>query len=38
VVASVGADADGASYNITRTPGAAVAEALGAFKVVFLTA
>jgi acetylglutamate kinase len=38
VVASVGADADGASYNINAdAAAAAVAEALGAFKVVFLT-
>jgi acetylglutamate kinase len=38
VVASVGADLDGASYNINAdAAAAAVAEALGAFKVVFLT-
>jgi acetylglutamate kinase len=38
VVASVGADADGASYNINAdAAAAAVAEALGAFNVVFLT-
>jgi acetylglutamate kinase len=38
VVASVGADAEGASYNINAdAAAAAVAEALGAFKVVFLT-
>jgi acetylglutamate kinase len=38
VVASVGADRDGTSYNINAdAAAAAVAEALGAFKVVFLT-
>jgi acetylglutamate kinase len=38
VVASVGADADGQSYNINAdAAAAAVASALGAFKVVFLT-
>ncbi len=38
VVASVGADRDGNSYNVNAdTAAAAVAEALGAFKVVFLT-
>ena len=38
VVASVGADADGTSYNVNAdTAAAAVAAALGAFKVVFLT-
>jgi acetylglutamate kinase len=38
VVASVGADADGSSYNINAdAAAAAVAEALGAFKLVFLT-
>jgi acetylglutamate kinase len=38
VVASVGADADGNSYNVNADAAAsAVAAALGAFKVVFLT-
>jgi len=38
VIASVGADAEGASYNVNAdAAAAAVAEALGAFKVVFLT-
>ena len=38
VVASVGADPDGNSYNVNAdAAAAAVAEALGAFKVVFLT-
>jgi acetylglutamate kinase len=38
VVASVGADADGNSYNVNAdTAAGAVAAALGAFKVVFLT-
>jgi acetylglutamate kinase len=38
VVASVGADADGQSYNVNADAAAgAVAGALGAFKVVFLT-
>jgi acetylglutamate kinase len=38
VVASVGADAEGNSYNVNAdAAAAAVAEALGAFKVVFLT-
>jgi acetylglutamate kinase len=38
VVASVGADADGSSYNVNADAAAgAVAGALGAFKVVFLT-
>jgi acetylglutamate kinase len=38
VVASVGADRDGNSYNVNADAAAAsVAEALGAFKVVFLT-
>jgi acetylglutamate kinase len=38
VIASVGADADGNSYNVNAdAAAAAVAEALGAFKVVFLT-
>jgi acetylglutamate kinase len=38
VVASVGADADGHSYNINADAAAgAVARALGAFKIVFLT-
>jgi acetylglutamate kinase len=38
VVASVGADADGKSYNVNADAAAgAVAAALGAFKVVFLT-
>ena len=38
VVASVGADADGTSYNVNAdTAAAAVAAALGAFKVIFLT-
>ncbi len=38
VVASVGADADGQSYNVNADAAAsAVAAALGAFKVVFLT-
>ena len=38
VVASVGADADGTSYNVNAdTAAAAVASALGAFKVIFLT-
>jgi acetylglutamate kinase len=38
VVASVGADTDGNSYNVNAdAAAAAVAEALGAFKVVFLT-
>jgi acetylglutamate kinase len=38
VVASVGADRDGNSYNVNAdAAAAAVAEALGAFKVVFLT-
>jgi acetylglutamate kinase len=38
VVASVGADTEGRSYNVNAdAAAAAVAEALGAFKVVFLT-
>jgi acetylglutamate kinase len=38
VIASVGADADGHSYNVNADAAAsAVASALGAFKVVFLT-
>jgi acetylglutamate kinase len=38
VVASVGADTEGNSYNVNAdTAAAAVAEALGAFKLVFLT-
>jgi acetylglutamate kinase len=38
VVASVGADAEGRSYNVNAdAAAAAVAEALGAFKLVFLT-
>jgi acetylglutamate kinase len=38
VIASVGADTDGNSYNVNAdAAAAAVAEALGAFKVVFLT-
>jgi acetylglutamate kinase len=38
VVASVGADADGNSYNVNADAAAgAVAAALGAFKVIFLT-
>jgi acetylglutamate kinase len=38
VVASVGADRDGQSYNVNAdAAAAAVARALGAFKVVFLT-
>ena len=38
VVASVGADTDGNSYNVNAdAAAAAVAEALGAFKVIFLT-
>jgi acetylglutamate kinase len=38
VVASVGADAEGNSYNVNAdAAAAAVAEALGAFKLVFLT-
>ncbi|HEX5896486.1 MAG TPA: acetylglutamate kinase [Thermoleophilaceae bacterium] len=38
VVASVGADAEGKSYNVNAdAAAAAVAEALGAFKLVFLT-
>ena len=38
MVASVGADAEGSSYNVNAdAAAAAVAEALGAFKVVFLT-
>jgi acetylglutamate kinase len=38
VVASVGADAEGQSYNVNADAAAgAVAEALGAFKVLFLT-
>lgn len=38
VIASVGADAEGNSYNINAdTAAAAVASALGAFKVMFLT-
>ena len=38
VVASVGADAEGKSYNVNAdAAAAAVAEALGAFKVIFLT-
>jgi acetylglutamate kinase len=38
VIASVGADAEGQSYNVNAdAAAAAVAEALGAFKVVFLT-
>ena len=38
VIASVGADAEGASYNVNAdAAAAAVAEAMGAFKVVFLT-
>jgi acetylglutamate kinase len=38
VVASVGADAEGNSYNVNAdSAAAAVAEALGAFKLIFLT-
>jgi acetylglutamate kinase len=38
VIASVGADTDGNSYNVNAdAAAAAVAEALGAFKVIFLT-
>src|SRR3954464_12678066 len=38
VIASVGADRDGESYNVNAdAAAAAVAEALGAFKVMFLT-
>jgi acetylglutamate kinase len=38
VIASVGADAEGRSYNVNAdAAAAAVAEALGAFKVIFLT-
>jgi len=38
VIASVGADSDGQSYNVNADAAAgAVAEALGAFKVIFLT-
>ena len=38
VIASVGADAEGSSYNVNAdTAASAVASALGAFKVVFLT-
>jgi len=38
VVASVGADSEGNSYNVNAdAAAAAVAEALGAFKIVFLT-
>ncbi len=38
VIASVGADTDGNSYNVNAdAAAAAVAEALGAFKIVFLT-
>jgi acetylglutamate kinase len=38
VIASVGADAEGNSYNVNAdSAAAAVAEALGAFKLVFLT-
>jgi acetylglutamate kinase len=38
VIASVGADREGNSYNVNAdAAAAAVAEALGAFKVVFLT-
>lgn len=38
VVASVGADADGTSYNVNAdAAAAAVAAAIGAFKVIFLT-
>jgi acetylglutamate kinase len=38
VIASVGADSDGNSYNVNAdAAAAAVAEALGAFKVIFLT-
>ena len=38
VVASVGADRDGSSYNVNAdTAAAAVARALGAFKLIFLT-
>src|SRR4051794_10980796 len=38
VIASVGADRDGESYNVNAdAAAAAVAEALGAFKVIFLT-
>jgi acetylglutamate kinase len=38
VIASVGADAEGQSYNVNAdAAAAAVAEALGAFKVIFLT-
>jgi acetylglutamate kinase len=38
VVASVGADTEGSSYNVNAdAAAAAVAEALGAFKVIFLT-
>jgi acetylglutamate kinase len=38
VIASVGADAEGNSYNVNAdTAAGAVAEAMGAFKAVFLT-
>jgi acetylglutamate kinase len=38
VIASVGADAEGNSYNVNAdTAAGAIAEAMGAFKVVFLT-
>src|SRR5436305_13611439 len=38
VIASVGADADGQSYNVNAdTAAGAVAEAIGAHKVIFLT-
>ena len=38
VIASVGADAEGNSYNVNAdTAAAAIAEAMGAFKVIFLT-
>ncbi len=38
VIASVGADTEGNSYNVNAdAAAAAVAEALGAFKVIFLT-
>jgi acetylglutamate kinase len=38
VIASVGADAEGSSYNVNAdTAAGAIAEAMGAFKVIFLT-
>jgi acetylglutamate kinase len=38
VIASVGADAEGKSYNVNAdTAAGAIAEAMGAFKVIFLT-